>query len=463
MLLTLTTTHQPATDLGYLLRKNPARPQSFSLTFGKAHVFYSEANAERCTVALLVDVDPVGLVRNRRGPRGEGGALEQYVNDRPYAASSFLSVAIAEVFGSALAGKSKERPELVDTLLPLRVTISALPCRGGEEFLPELFEPLGYTLSASPLPLQKLLTHLYVLVPVLDNDKHYWVGDDEVEKLLRHGEGWLPTHPERETIIRRYLKHQRSLVDDALAQLVEESDPDPDAAVEAHASEEEEIECSISLNEHRLGSVLAALKASGATRVLDLGCGEGRLLQAILKEKQFTEIVGMDVSHRVLEIARDRLPPVQMERLRLLHGSLTYRDQRLAGFDAAAVVEVIEHLDAPSFVAFERVLFECARPKTIVITTPNREYNVKWETLLAGKFRPPRPPVRVDARGISRMGESRRRAFRLQGALPGRRSGRFGGRRTDADGGVLRALCHDPSRSSRPLTRHTHCDAERRQ
>ena len=181
-------------------------------------------------------------------------------------------------------------------------------------------------------------------------------------------------------------------MDDALAQLADESEPDPDAAAEVRAQEEEAIESSISLNEQRLGSVLAALKASGATRVLDLGCGEGRLLQALLKEKQFTEIVGMDVSHRALEIARDRLhfdrlPPVLKERLRLLHGSLIYRDQRLAGFDAAAVVEVIEHLDAARLAAFERVLFECAKPRNIVITTPNREYNVKWETLPAGKFR----------------------------------------------------------------------------
>ena len=415
MLLTLTTTHNPATDLGFLLRKNPSRPQSFNLSFGKAHVFYPEATPERCTVALLVEVDPVGLVRNRRGPAGEGGALEQYVNDRPYAASSFLSVAIAEVFGSALAGKSKERPELADAPLPLRVAFPALPCRGGEEFLRKLFEPLGYTVSARPLPLdthfpdwgespyhrveletrlplQKLLSHLYVLVPVLDNDKHYWVSEDEVEKLLRHGEGWLTSHPEREAIARRYLKHQRSLVDDALAQLADESEPAPDAAAEAHALEEEAIERSISLNEQRLGSVLAVLKASAATRVLDLGCGEGRLLQALLKERQFAEIVGMDVSHRALEIARDRLhydrlPPVQKERVRLLHGSLIYRDQRLAGFDAAAVVEVVEHLDPPRLAAFERVLFECAKPKSIVITTPNREYNVKWETLPAGKFR----------------------------------------------------------------------------
>src|SRR6185503_6363766 len=415
MLLTLTTTHSPATDIGFLLRKNPSRAQSFALTFGKAHVFYPEATAERCTVALQIEVDPVGLVRNRRGPSGEGGALEQYVNDRPYAASSFLSVALADVFGSALSGKSKERPELADTPLPLRVTFSALPCRGGQELLRKLFEPLGYTVSAlrllldenfpdwgesaydrveleARLPLQQLLSHLYVLVPVLDNDKHYWVGDDEVEKLLRRGEGWLASHPEREAITRRYLKHQRSLVDDALARLVDESEPDPDATAEAHALEEEAIERSISLNEQRLGAVLSALKASGATRVLDLGCGEGRLLQALLKEKQFTEIVGMDVSHRALEIARDRLrfdrlPPIQKERIRLLHGSLIYRDSRLDGFDAAAVVEVVEHLDAARLAAFERVLFECAKPKSIVITTPNREYNVKWETLPAGKFR----------------------------------------------------------------------------
>ncbi len=415
MLLTLMTTHNPATDIGFLLRKNPARPQSFNLTFGKAHVFYPEATSDRCTVALLVEVDPVGLVRNRRGPAGEGGALEQYVNDRPYAASSFLSVAIADVFGSALAGKSSERPELVDVPLPLRASISALPCRGGEEFLRKLFEPLGYTVAAQRLPLdesfpdwgdsayhrveletqvplRQLLAHLYVLIPVLDNDKHYWVGDDEVAKLLRHGEGWLASHPERETITRRYLKHQRSLVDNALAQLTDESDPDPDAAAEAHAHEEEVIERGISLNEQRLGAVLAALKATGAARVLDLGCGEGRLLQTLLKERQFTEIVGMDVSHRALEIARDRLhydrlPPLQKQRIRLLHGSLIYRDQRLAGFDAAAVVEVIEHLDAARLAAFERVLFEHAKPKNIVITTPNREYNVKWETLPAGKFR----------------------------------------------------------------------------
>ena len=357
----------------------------------------------------------MGLVRNRRGPAGEGRSLEQYVNDRPYVASSFLSVAIAEVFGSALAGKSKEREELVDTPLPLAATISVLPCRGGESFLRRLFEPLGYTVTAQGyplddkfgdwgesayftvrlehrLPLRQLLTHLYVLIPVLDNDKHYWVGDDEVDKLLRRGEGWLATHPEREIIATRYLKHRRSLVNDALERLVGEEGPSPDQVQEKQAQEEAQVEERISLNEQRLGAVVAALKNSGAKRVLDLGCGEGRLLQCLLKDKQFEQIVGMDVSYRALEIAQDRLnldrlPEKQRQRIQLLHGSLMYRDKRLAGFEAAAVVEVIEHLDPPRLAAFERVLFECAKPGTVVLTTPNVEYNVKWESLPAGKFR----------------------------------------------------------------------------
>lgn len=415
MLLTITTTERPATDLGFLLRKNPARAQAFPLSFGIAHVFYPEATTERCTVALLLEVDPVGLVRNRRGPAGEGYSLEHYVNDRPYVASSFLSVAIGNVFSSAMTGKSKERQELAEKCLPLEASLAVLPCRGGEKVLRSLFEPLGYTVKARGYPLDnkfsewgesayftvtlegsvrlsQLLTHLYVLIPVLDNDKHYWVGDDEVEKLLRRGEGWLASHPQRDLITSRYLKHRRSLINDALERLVGEEEPAADEAQAAHAQEEAQVEQCISLNEQRLGTVLAALKSSGAKRVLDLGCGEGKLLQVLLKERQFEQIVGMDVSFRALEIAKDRLnldrlPEMQRQRVQLIHGSLMYRDKRLAGFGAAAVVEVLEHLDPPRLAAFERVLFEFARPATVVLTTPNAEYNVKWETLPAGRFR----------------------------------------------------------------------------
>jgi 3' terminal RNA ribose 2'-O-methyltransferase Hen1 len=415
MLLTITTTHQPATDLGYLLHKNPSRLHSFALSFGEAHVFYPEASLERCTAALLLDVDPVGLVRNRRGPAGEGGTLEQYVNDRPYVASSFLSVAISRVLSSALGGRSKGRPDLAATPIPLQATISVLPCRGGERFLRRLFEPLGYSVVAerhaldeqfpewgdsqyytvqlnAHVRLQDLLTHIYVLIPVLDNEKHYWVGDDEVEKLLRHGADWLASHPDREEITKRYLKYRRDLAKEALARLVDEDSPDADVAQVVHNSEEEAVEQKLNLNEQRLNAVVAALKSANAKRVLDLGCGEGKLLRALLGDRSFDEIVGVDVSHRTLQIAHERqrlerLPGRQRERIKLIQGSLTYRDQRLAGFDAAAVVEVIEHLDQPRLAAFERVLFEFAKPATVVLTTPNVEYNVRFETLPAGTFR----------------------------------------------------------------------------
>ncbi|MFQ5595262.1 MAG: 3' terminal RNA ribose 2'-O-methyltransferase Hen1 [Anaerolineae bacterium] len=414
MLLTITTTQPPATDLGYLLHKHPARFQSFELSFGQAHVFYPEATEERCTAALLLDVDPVGLVRRRGQPAG-GFALQQYVNDRPYVASSFLSVAIAQVYGTALAGRSKDRPELAQTPIPLRAKVAVLPCRGGEPLLRRLFEPLGYHVTAqgygldaqfpdwgeshyftvtleATCRLSELLAHLYVLVPVLDDEKHYWVGEDEIEKLLHHGGEWLASHPDRELIASRYLKGQRRLTRQALAQLVAEDQPDPDAEEEHRDQEEQAVETRIGLHEQRIGTVVAVLKSAGAKRVLDLGCGEGRLLRALLKDMTFEEIVGVDVAHRALEMAHqrlhlDRLPPRQRGRIKLIHGSLTYRDKRLAGYDAATVVEVIEHLDEWRLRAFERVVFEFAQPGMVVITTPNAEYNVKFETLAAGRFR----------------------------------------------------------------------------
>jgi 3' terminal RNA ribose 2'-O-methyltransferase Hen1 len=414
MLLTIRTTHRHATDLGYLLGKNPARVQSFEMSFGQAHVFYPEVSEEACTAALLLDVDPIALVRGRPGSSTEG-ALDQYVNDRPYAASSFLSVAMSRVLRSGMSGTSRERPELAAAPIPLEARVAALPSRGGEAFVRKLFEPLGYEvlLECQPLEptvpewgdsryftltlratarLSTLLSHLYVLIPVLDDRKHYYVGDEEVAKLLRHGEGWLASHPERETITRRYLRHRHSLVREAIERLLQQTDPVEDEAAEQRDAEEDRLEERVSLNTQRLATVLAVLRGSGARRVVDLGCGEGRLLQLLLEDRSFAEVVGMDVSHRTLEIAADRLkldrlPPKQRERIRLMHGSLMYRDRRLEGFDAAAVVEVVEHLDPPRLAAFERVVFQHARPGTVVVTTPNAEYNVRWESLPAGKFR----------------------------------------------------------------------------
>jgi 3' terminal RNA ribose 2'-O-methyltransferase Hen1 len=425
MLLTITTTHQPATDLGYLLHKHPERVQTFGLNFGQAHVFYPEASEQRCTVALLLDIDPVHLVRGR----DKSVALEQYVNDRPYVASSFLSVALSEVFGTALNGHCKTRPELVNTALPLKAHLAVVPCRGDVKTLKRLFKPLGYTITVESHALDEqypewgkspyysvtleatcrlsdLLSHIYVLIPVLDNAKHYWIGDDEVEKLLKRGQGWLEKHPRRSLIARRYLRNRSGLVRSALARLLpeeaidqeeeleEEKSPVPQESEESPELQEPQKsqEAHSNAHEQRHAAVIEILEQSNAHSVLDLGCGEGKLLKLLLGKPAFERILGLDVSYRALEHAKrhlhlERLPANQRKRVTLLHGSLTYRDKRLEGYDAATVVEVIEHLDEPRLAAFERVLFEFARPATVVITTPNAEYNIKFTSLHARQFR----------------------------------------------------------------------------
>jgi 3' terminal RNA ribose 2'-O-methyltransferase Hen1 len=411
MLLTISTTHQPATDLGYLLFKHPDKCQAFNLAFGTAQVFYPEASDTKCTAALVLDINPVDLARGKAGAKRQ--TLAAYVSDRPYAASSFLSVAISQVFRTAMTGRCEQKPDLADTPIPLVAKIPVLPSRGREGFLRGLFEPLGYQVNVRRLALDEafpdwgnssyfdvelthtiklcdLLSHLHVMIPVLDDDKHYYVNEDEIEKLLRHGEGWLATHPLKEEITSRYLKRQRGLTRDALAQIAIEEVPEE---IPDRETSEDIIEKPISLNQQRMETVVAVLKANGVQKIVDLGCGEGKLLKLLLKEPTFQEILGMDVTYKSLEFAQervlDKLPTHQKGRLQLIQGSLNYRDARIAGYDAATVIEVIEHMELDRLKAFERVLFEFARPKIAIVTTPNIEYNVKFENLPAGKLRHP--------------------------------------------------------------------------
>ncbi|MGV9239526.1 3' terminal RNA ribose 2'-O-methyltransferase Hen1 [Streptomyces nigra] len=427
MFLTLTTTgtpERPATDLGYLLHKHPGKSQAFSTSFGTAHVLYPEADAGRCTAALLLEVDAVALVRRGKG-KGRGGApdaaLAQYVNDRPYAASSLLAVALSSVFSSAMRGVCHARPELPGQPLPLRVEVPSLPARGGAALVGRLFEPLGWDVTAEPVPLDErfpewgdsryvrlvleadtltlaqALRHLYVLLPVLDDAKHYWVAPDEVDKLLRAGEGWLPDHPEQKLITSRYLSRRWSLTREALerlelVRLAESDDSEVEDIDNAVADETETEEKPAPLAVQRREAILTALRAAGAARVLDLGCGQGQLVQALLKDPAFTEIVGLDVSVRALTIAGrrlklDRMGERQAARVKLLQGSLAYTDSRLKGYDAAVLSEVVEHVDPPRLPALEYAVFGSARPRTVLVTTPNVEYNVRWESLPAGHVR----------------------------------------------------------------------------
>jgi 3' terminal RNA ribose 2'-O-methyltransferase Hen1 len=414
VLLTVTTTIDPATDLGYLLHKHPDKRQSFPISAGSAHVFYPVSTPAECTAALLLDIDPITLVRGRGRRPITGFTLGQYVNDRPYAASSMLAVALGAVFKTAMNGRCDARPELAVTAIPLRVHVPALPCRGGIELTERLFAPLGWAVEATPVPLDPAfpqwgasryadltlngvlrvadaLKHLYVLLPVLDDAKHYWVSEDEVDKLLRTGEGWLAGHPERDLITGRYLAHRGSFVRSALDRLAEADEVEPESLDNALA-EPVASELPESLAVSRRQGVLAALRASGARRVLDLGCGGGALLRDLLRDNMFTEIVGVDVSMSALATAARRLQLDKAsdrvrERLSLRQGALTYADPSLAGYDAAVLMEVIEHIDEPRLPALEHAVFDVARPRCVVVTTPNVEHNARFETLPQGSFR----------------------------------------------------------------------------
>jgi 3' terminal RNA ribose 2'-O-methyltransferase Hen1 len=434
VLLIVSTTHEPATDLGYLLVKHPDRVHEFDVPTGRAYVCFPEADARRCTAALVLEVDPRRLAAGRKDAP-DGFSLGRFVNDRPYAASSLLSSALNRAFRTAMSGRSTDRPELAASPIPLELRVPALRCRGGADLAERLFAPLGWTVDATAIPLDTAhpewgdspyvdlrltgtlrlgdaLNHVYVLLPVLDDAKHYWIAPDEVDKLIRAGAGWLAAHPERALITRRYLAHRRALTEPALERLAEaddrpepenvQADADEDAALTGAAADaaltgaaDEPATPSVPLARARKAAVLEALAASGATRVLDLGCGPGALLAELLADRRYTEIVGVDVSAGALALAARRLrldrPGAvgerQHQRVRLLQSALTYRDARLAGFDAAVLMEVIEHVDEERLPALAASVFGAARPATVVVTTPNAEYNPRYATLPAGTFR----------------------------------------------------------------------------
>lgn len=409
MLATLTYTGPSATDLGYLLHKHPAKAQTFEMSVGQAHVFYPEAADERCTVALLLEVDPIGLVRNKRFGGSDSFSLGHYVNDRPYASSSMLAVALGQLFRTAMTGRCDARPELAATAIPLEIELTAVPSKGIGGLATRLFAPLGWEVEETVIPLDATfpewgdsryadlrlrgtirlsdaLRQLYVLLPVLDDSKHYWVSDDEVGKLLRSGEGWLLEHPDRDLITQRYLAHQRTMVADATARLVELDDD--------VAEDEPMAESSEPLYNLRADAVMKALEDVGAHRVADLGCGEGALLKRLIVDPSFIEIVGADVSHRSLTAASERLhfrdlSDAQRARVKLIQSSITYQDDRIKGLDAAVLMEVIEHVDPERLSSVESSVFAHARPNAVIVTTPNSEFNARYPRLAAGAFRHP--------------------------------------------------------------------------
>ena len=410
LLFTITYEGENTQELGFLLHKNPDRPQQFELNYGRAYVFYPEVSDTRTTAALLLDIDPIDLARGKVGST-EGGLFD-YVNDRPYASTSFMSTAIVRVFGTAMNGRCDKRPELVQKPLKLTATLTALRDNNYTELAKELFEPLGYEVKterrrlderfpewgdapyidltiSGTVRLSELLNHIYVLIPVFDKQKHYYIQEDEIRKLLSHGEDWLPSHPYREKIAQRYFYSRHSYACKVIDTLLEK---DPDEETEPETAQETASREFTPLNTLRMNAVRDAVIASGAASVIDLGCGECRLTSLLLNEPQIKKVTACDVSVSVLEKAAmrlklDRMEPFRKNKLTLMQASLTYKDDRFSGYDCACVIEVIEHIEPSRLPAFERSVFEFAKPQTVIITTPNREYNANYEHIKENTLR----------------------------------------------------------------------------
>lgn len=405
MLINITVTGENAKALSYILWKNPDHIFDREFSSGHVVVFFSEYSNQKATASLLVLVDSVGMVRSEWGR-----ISSSYVDHRPYAASSIASVALKEAYSSAFAGKSEtaEIDAVIKQKLPVEIELSSVWVKGGVQSIHDFFEPLGYAVNAEKLLYESkwlksdscvfnvtltgmqtildLLRHLYVLLPALDNKKHYFVNENEIVKLLSHGEGWLETHPYKERIVSRYLIHRHNLIEEALEQLAEEVQDEE--TEENAAGAEEAMERPIRLQEERLQTALAVMRTldPAPLKIGDIGCGSGDFIRLIENDRAFSEVIGMDVSSKVLQIAEkrlhlDRRNAWQSPKISLIHGSLAYKDSRLKGLDAVLMFEVIEHIDAIKLPVVEYNIFEFLTPGYVMVSTPNKEYNQLFPSL----------------------------------------------------------------------------------
>ncbi|WP_141431100.1 3' terminal RNA ribose 2'-O-methyltransferase Hen1 [Bacillus sp. 03113] len=373
--------------LSYLIAKNPYNLYDRDEKSNRVRLVYTVFDEKEVEVVIFVTPDPVELVRNS----ANAFDITQYINDREFAVSSLFCTNIRKALGTALNGKPKEEyQKWVNHPFELHMNFGPVASHLSDENIVELLHPLGYIVeiergetnysfelkqrSSSRFihlkgqqTIQQALRHLFILIPVIDNYKHYFIDEHEIEKLVRYGEGWLDSHPLREYIIKQSLRFSELI--NQFPSLAKKDDE------EEHSSAPK-----VRLNELRYQAVVEKIKSlSQRASIVDFGSGEGKLSVRLSNIPDVKEVLAVEPSETAQLRAIQRFEKASYNQTHVsptpILGSLFYYDERLLNKDVMILCEVIEHIDEYRLPNIMKTIFREYQPKTLIVTTPNREYN----------------------------------------------------------------------------------------
>ncbi|TDL78499.1 3' terminal RNA ribose 2'-O-methyltransferase Hen1 [Peribacillus frigoritolerans] len=384
MQLTIKATGDNVKAISYLLSKNPNNLYERNHKGHLVRLFYSKFEETELEVTIFVTPDPIDLVKNNSNSYD----ITHYINDREFAVSSLFCSFIRSALGTALNGQPKEEySEWVNYRFSFQFEFGPVVSSLSDKQLKDLFEPIGYEVAISRpdieysfemkdkssarsiclkgmKTLQNGLRQLFVLIPVIDNYKHYYIDDKEIEKLERYGEGWLEDHPKRDYIYRQSLRFKE------IFSIVENK--------KTEEKKEEKIE-KVRLNDLRYEKIIDFVNQMKPRSIVDFGSGEGKLSVRLGFADGVKEIMAVEPSQSATLKAIERFDKVKNKEKfvvpETIWGSLFYYDERLKGKDVMILCEVIEHIDEFRLPKVLDTILHDYQPNALIITTPNREYN----------------------------------------------------------------------------------------
>ncbi|MCK1992095.1 3' terminal RNA ribose 2'-O-methyltransferase Hen1 [Peribacillus muralis] len=388
MQLTINASGNNVKAISYLLSKNPNNLYERKHKGHVVRLFYSTFTETEMEATIFVTPDPIELVKNTANSYD----ITHYINDREFAVSSIFCSLIRSALGTALNGQPKEEhAEWVNHPFSFQFDFGPVVSTLSDNQLRELFEPIGYevsitrpdiqysfdmkdrsstrTVSLKGLKtLQEGLRHLFVLIPVIDNYKHYYIDEKEIDKLERYGEGWLDDHPMRDFIYRQSLRFKE------VYSIVENKKPE---------MKKDDKESKVRLNDLRYEKIFDTVSQMHPSSVVDFGSGEGKLSVRLGFIEGVKEILAVEPSQSATLKALGRFDKVKDKEKfvipKPLWGSLFYYDEELKNKDVIILCEVIEHIDEHRLPKVMDTILQDYQPRALILTTPNREYNEVYD------------------------------------------------------------------------------------